>query len=410
MSGTVAHHGRAANAANESVGGTTGTTDRVRWLHGHECLEEVSVGIGAAWRGLPLYGASRDGRSPAKEAIGKHPERYKPVEPGTVFYNPMRILLGSIAMLDEGEPRGITSPDYVVVRGRPGVLHHRVFYYWFRSQGGQQLIRDLARGGVRERILFNRLRAGFIPVLPWRVQVPLAEQLATVPAARKSASDRLAAAEAIPAALLREVFHGEETTEWSAVPLAEVCRCVEGQVDPREPEFGSLPHINGENIASGTGRLYGIRTATEDGLISGKYLFEPGMILYSKLRPYLRKAAIAPSRGVCSADMYPLVFDPLRVDPLFALYSLLAPPFTSYAVDQSRRARMPKLNREQLFAWHLPLPETIQEQQRIARDLSRRLAAGEALIGRCRDELAAIESLPAAFLRAAFAAENTRYA
>ena len=140
-------------------------------------------GIGPSWTGRPLYGASRSGLTPAKETIGKQPERYKAVEPGTVFYNPMRILLGSIAMLDDGEEPGITSPDYVVVRGRPGVLHHRVFYYWLRSIAGQQLILDLARGGVRERILFNRLCEGLIPVLPWPVQEHIAAQLALVPRA-----------------------------------------------------------------------------------------------------------------------------------------------------------------------------------------------------------------------------------
>ena len=135
---------------------------------------------------------------------------------------------------------------------------------------------------------------------------------------------------------------------WKQVPLSEVCRVVEGQIDPRDAEYRDLPHINGEVIESGSGRLLSLRTAAEDGLISGKYLFAPGMVLYSKLRPYLRKVTIAPSRGVCSADMYPLMFDPERVDAHFAMFSLLAEPFTRYAVEESRRARMPKLNRAQL--------------------------------------------------------------
>jgi len=68
--------------------------------------------------------------APAKEPVGKDPTRYKLVEPGTIFYNPMRILLGSVAMIDEGDAPGITSPDYVVFTTRPGTLHPRWFYYW----------------------------------------------------------------------------------------------------------------------------------------------------------------------------------------------------------------------------------------------------------------------------------------
>jgi hypothetical protein len=119
----------------------------IRYMHADECLEEITRGVGPSWKGRPVLGASRKGLTPAKDAIGKHPQRYKPVDPGSVFYNPMRILLGSIAMVDDGEEGGITSPDYVVVRGRPGILHHRVFYYWLRSAAGEALIRQLARGG-----------------------------------------------------------------------------------------------------------------------------------------------------------------------------------------------------------------------------------------------------------------------
>ena len=74
--------------------------------------------------------------------------------------------------------------------------------------------------------------------------------------------------------------------------------------------YRNLPHINGEVIETGTGKLLSVQTAAEDGLISGKYLFESGMILYSKLRPYLRKVTIAPCRGVCSTDMLPAYVRP----------------------------------------------------------------------------------------------------
>jgi type I restriction enzyme S subunit len=175
-----------------------------------ECLQEVTQRIGESWKGRPVYGATRAGIAPAKERMGKHPERYKPVEQGTVFYNPMRILLGSIALLDDPDAPGVTSPDYVVLRGRPGVMDHRIFYYWLRSPDGERLIRDLARGGVRERILFRRLAKGMLPVLPWPVQQNIANRLAELPRVVASVRAELAAIDALPAALLRGAFHGIE--------------------------------------------------------------------------------------------------------------------------------------------------------------------------------------------------------
>ena len=84
----------------------------------------------------------------------------------------MRILLGSIAMVDVGDAPGITSPDYVVVKGKKGVLDTRWFYYWFRSANGAHLIESLSRGAVRERILFNRLTAGEIDIPNYETQTP----------------------------------------------------------------------------------------------------------------------------------------------------------------------------------------------------------------------------------------------
>ena len=108
----------------------------VRRVRLGDTLQEVSKSVGSEWSRYRLLGATRGGLALAKEGVGRNPERYKLVEPGTIFYNPMRILLGSIADLNDGQEPGITSPDYVVFKTRPGVLHPCWFYYWLRSDDG----------------------------------------------------------------------------------------------------------------------------------------------------------------------------------------------------------------------------------------------------------------------------------
>lgn len=175
-----------------------------------DCMQEVSQGIGSTWNAYPVLGATRAGLAPAKEPVGKAPERYKPVRVGTVFYNPMRILLGSIAMVDEGDAPGITSPDYVVMTARDGVLHPRWFYHWFRSEAGAAFVRSLTRGAVRERLLFKRLAPAEIPLPPWSAQARAAEVFLAVAVIRKQTLTRIATLNRLPAALLRQVF-GEAT-------------------------------------------------------------------------------------------------------------------------------------------------------------------------------------------------------
>lgn len=178
-----------------------------------DVLLEVKQGIGSRWADFPVLGATREGLAPAKEPVGKNPERYKPVAVGTVFYNPMRILIGSIAMVDEGDAPGITSPDYVALRGREGLVDSRWFYYWLRSPDGERCIASLARGAVRERMLFNRLVEGEIALPPYPVQQAASRALAELRPMKAAIEARLREIERLPQRLLAQVFDFEEETE-----------------------------------------------------------------------------------------------------------------------------------------------------------------------------------------------------
>jgi len=178
-----------------------------------DVLLEVKQGIGSRWADFPVLGATRDGLAPAKEPVGKNPERYKPVTVGTVFYNPMRILIGSIAMVDEGDAPGITSPDYVALRGREGLVDSRWFYYWLRSPDGERCIASLARGAVRERMLFNRLTEGEIALPPYPVQRAASRALAELRPMKAAVEARLREIERLPQRLLAQVFDFDEEAE-----------------------------------------------------------------------------------------------------------------------------------------------------------------------------------------------------
>jgi type I restriction enzyme S subunit len=139
-------------------------------------------------------------------------------------------------------------------------------------------------------------------------------------------------------------------------------------VDPTLPEYAHLPHISGENIESKTCRLLPWKTAEGDGVKSNNYLFFSDTILYSKIRPYLRKVAYVDFSGVCSADVYPIRVISPNLDPHFVKWSLVAEPFTRYANKLSGRTRIPKLNRKQLFGYPFCHPP-LSAQRRIVAEL-----------------------------------------
>jgi type I restriction enzyme S subunit len=174
-----------------------------------DVLDEIKKGIGETWADYPVLGATRGGLAPAKEQPGKYPQRYKPVTCGTVFYNPMRIMIGSIAFVDDDDEPGITSPDYVALRGKAGLVDSRWFYYWLRSPYGEQCINSLARGAVRERMLFNRLAEGVILLPPYQEQLKASKALATLKPMKFAIQTQLKDLNKIPERLLALAFENK---------------------------------------------------------------------------------------------------------------------------------------------------------------------------------------------------------
>ena len=137
--------------------------------------------------------------------------------------------------------------------------------------------------------------------------------------------------------------------------LKDIVKVKSGQVSPLEDPYCDMVHVGPANIESNTGRLINLKTAKEENLISGKYLFDSSMVLYSKIRPNLNKVTIADFEGICSADMYPLI-PSKSIDKKFLLFILKQKEFLSYAIANSGRANIPKINREALLEYSTILP------------------------------------------------------
>ena len=97
-------------------------------------------------------------------------------------------------------------------------------------------------------------------------------------------------------------------------------------------KYADYPHIGIDSIEKETGILSGYRTVKEDNVISGKYLFTPEHIIYSKIRPNLNKVAMPNFEGLCSGvkRYFPLItlssFTVLYPDKMPVSFSILSIP------------------------------------------------------------------------------------
>lgn len=163
---------------------------------------------------------------------------------------------------------------------------------------------------------------------------------------------------------LESVTFPADTPADELLPFRWICRIAEGQVDPTSETWRTKTLIAPNHIESKTGRLLSMESAENQGAISGKYAFGAGTVLYSKIRPALAKACIAPSTGMCSADMYPIIPDK-RLRPEYLLMQFLSARFTDWATLESMRVAMPKINRETLGGFRLRVPPIETQEQYI---------------------------------------------
>ena len=130
----------------------------------------------------------------------------------------------------------------------------------------------------------------------------------------------------------------------------------------RPEEYADYMHIAPDNIEKATGTLFECHTVQQDKVSSPNHLFYKGQIIYSKIRPLLRKAVIAPFDGLCSADMYPLN---TAINRKYFLKYMLSDAFNlQVATAMSSRVKMPKINQDELSKILIPIPP-MQEQERI---------------------------------------------
>lgn len=192
---------------------------------------------------------------------------------------------------------------------------------------------------------------------------------------------------------------GQVPEHWRLVRFQRVVAVAEGQVDPEVEPYRSMLLLAPNHIESGTGRITHTETAAEQGAESGKYLCRAGDVVYSKIRPALRKACIAPEDCLCSADMYPLRGRPALRNQ-FLLWYLLSEPFSGFAVLEADRVAMPKINRESLAQLLLALPPE-PEQDAICTTLEAATSRLDALAARTTRSIELLRERRAALITAA---------
>ncbi len=283
-------------------------------------------------------------------------------KPGQVLFGKRRAYQRKVAVADF---TGVCSGDiYVFETQDPSVLLPELLPFICQTDAFFDHAVGTSAGSLSPRTNWTSLADYKFPLPSIKEQKRLVDLLS----ASNKAAEALESARESARTLLRSLsidqFCNDE--DGSEPFLATHYSVVSGQVDPKDSNYAELPLIAPNHIESGTGRITAIESATKQAAISGKYLFESGAVIYSKIRPNLVKATIAPCRALCSADMYALITkDSLRNEYLLEI--LLSDRFTQFAVSGSMRTGIPKLNREHLAQYKCFVPDIEKQDEYLAK-------------------------------------------
>ena len=142
--------------------------------------------------------------------------------------------------------------------------------------------------------------------------------------------------------------------------MADLCDLI---ADPVRP--GTVPetlYLGLEHLASG--RLVPIGAGSASNVRSTTSAFQPGDVLYGKLRPYLDKAVLAKEAGVCTTELLVLRAKE-DVDPRFLAAVVHSPRFVEYAIAGTTGVQHPRTSWAHTREFEVPA-FPFDEQQRIA--------------------------------------------
>lgn len=341
------------------------------------------------------------------------------IRPRDVLVSTTRPNLNAVAMVPPALDDQVCSTGFCVLRAGPRILPEYLFAF-VRSPAFVDPLTELVKGALYPAVSDKQVLALEIPLPPLveqeRIAARLTEQLAAVERARAAAQSRFAAAEALPAAYLREAF-GESApfsgsvlrpTEptrpgWTWHLLTDLARLATGHTPSRrEPAWwgGDVQWLQLPDIRAVDGRRVSqtLEQTNPLGLANSSAVLLPAGTVCMSRTASVGFVTIMGRDMATSQDFVNWVCGP-DLDPDFLMYLILRS--RREIRDLGSGATHHSIYFETVQNFSVCVPQ-IDEQKRIATGLSMQIAGGERVADHARQELGAIESLPAALLREAF--------
>ena len=291
---------------------------------------------------------------------------------------PIKLEKNDVLMTSEGATLGEVAilkqkKDYCIgqrlfaIRCNPKLLDPHYLYYYLISQKGQNEIFTKATGSTVEGLRQYEVENIVINLPSIEIQKKIRITLGILDDKIDNLQNQNKILEQIIQSIFKSWFVdfdgvtefedselGKIPKGWKIEMLGDVAENIRDSINPKQittnVKYIGLEHMPRERI------FLDDWDNSSDSVMSNKFQFKKGDILFGKLRPYFRKVGISPISGICSTDI--LVINPK--DPLwlgFVLCIVSSENFINFTDSASHGTRMPRTDWETMKNFQVIIPD-----------------------------------------------------
>jgi type I restriction enzyme S subunit len=307
---------------------------------------------------------------------------------------------------------GFGSTEFHVVQPAVGVLAEWIHFFLIQPKVLSEAVAHFSGAVGQQRVPSAYLANLEIPLPPLpeqkRIAAVLNEQMALVERARAAAREQLEAAKKLPAALLREVFEGEEARGWEVRRLGDVSdRITDGTHQPPPFTSSGIPFLFVRNIVSGKldfdVEKY-VSQETYESLVR-RCKPEQGDILYSAVGSFGVAVVIDTEKPFTfQRHIAHIKPNPTVVSPHFMSQYLNSPAGRRQSELSAFGGAQRTVTLSSLYNFRVPVPP-LKIQNLVSVRICEQMTIAKAAVSPAAARGDMLASLPAALLRRAFSGE-----
>lgn len=304
--------------------------------------------------------------------------KYTVIKPGDIIINGLNLNYDFVTQrVGIARENGIITSAYISLRPRTN-LNPNYYCYLLKTVDAQKMFHGLGTG-IRLTLSFKDIKYLLLPVPPrdeqdqivrfldWKVSSInrliniKKKEIQELDTLKKSIISHIITHGLTPNVTMKYSgveWLGDIPAHWQTIKLKRVTK-VRNEKSIYTPNSEDK-YIGLENIKSYSNSI-SITSSEYD--VSVQCICHSGDLMFSKLRPYLAKAVIAPYDCFCTGEM--LVISAFNGDMRFLRYVMLHERFIDSVNSSTYGTKMPRANSGYILNMQIPIPQ-VDEQQKIA--------------------------------------------